>query len=103
MDLDASRQRAEDQVNRWDYAITFLGTDEGIAVEPHPAFASEVNEMVRKKQWAAELLAREAPTLRIRAWIWLTGADEEPGFTPAGPALRVLAAAGITGPRRRLP
>lgn len=58
---------------------------------------------MRKKRWAEALLRARAPKLHVKAWIWLTGADAEPGFTPAGPTLRILAAAGITGPRRRIP
>jgi hypothetical protein len=103
VDLDACRQPHEPNADRWDYVITLRDSDGGIAVEPHPAFADQVAEIVRKKQWAEALLRAEAPRLKVTQWIWLTGADEEPGFTPAGPALRQLSAAGIIGPRRRVP
>jgi hypothetical protein len=101
--LDACREPHEPNADRWDYVVTLRDTDHGLGIEPHPAYADQVQEIVRKKQWAEQLLRREAPTLQVQAWIWLTGADEEPGFTPAGPLLRLLSAEGIKGPRRRVP
>lgn len=103
VDLDAARKNDEPDANRWDYVVTLRQTDDGIAIEPHPAYADQVDELIRKKRWAEALLQREAPRLRIGAWIWLTGADEEPGFSPAGPASRLLSGEGIKGPRRRFP
>jgi hypothetical protein len=103
IDLDAARTPHEPNADRWDYVVTLRGTDDGVAIEPHPAYADQVQEIMRKKKWAEQLLLREAPTLQIKEWIWLTGADEEPGFTSASPHMRVLRGEGIKGPRRRIP
>lgn len=99
--LDQCRQPREPEADRWDYVIT-LEEDTGIGVEPHPAYADQLDEVIRKKRWAEALLKREAPTLKVAKWVWLTGADAAPGFTPTGAAQRRLAQEGIVGPRRRL-
>lgn len=106
VDLDRCRRDHEPQADRWDYVIVVRdngdSSDDAVAVEPHPAAADQVEEMVQKKRWAEDLLAREAPRLRIRAWVWLTSSAEEPFFARHHPAARRLAEVGIRYPEVRL-
>lgn len=99
IDLDACNKRADDTSNRWDYVLVVRDTDSAVAVEPHPAFADQVDELIAKKAWAAERLASAAPMLTVIKWVWLTGSDEEAGFTPSTNAAHRLAEAKIEFPR----
>jgi hypothetical protein len=98
VDLEACRKPHEPNADCWDYVITLRGGDDAIAIEPHPAAADQVEELIRKKSWAMALLQREAPTLRVAKWIWLTGSNAEPYFSRNHPAVRRLAEAGIEFP-----
>jgi len=102
VDLEACRKPHEPNANHWDYVITLRGGDDAIAIERHPAAADQVDELIRKKSWAVVLLQREAPTLRVVKWIWLTGSNTEPYFSRGNPAVRRLADAGIEFPLVRL-
>lgn len=99
VDLDACRQPHEPNADRWDYVVVLRDGDDAIAIEPHPAAADQVDEMLRKQRWAMELLAREAPAVRVATWVWLTGSHDEPFFARHHPATRRLAEAGITFPK----
>jgi hypothetical protein len=98
VDLEACRRPHEGNTSYWDYVITLRDGDSAIAVEPHPAAADQVDEMIRKKSWALALLQREARTVRVVKWFWLTGSDAEPYFSRNHPAVRRLAEAGIEFP-----
>lgn len=102
IDLDRHRQPVEPDVDRWDYVITLRDSDAAIAIEPHPAVASEVDGVIRKKEWAEALLASHAPAITVQKWVWLTGSDQEPYFARTHPAARRLADAGITFPLVRV-
>lgn len=101
VDLDHCGPATPD-VKRWDYVISLLDSDDGIAIEPHHATQDEIERMIEKKVSAMAMLAEGAPTLRVLKWIWLTGSDEEPYFSNAGSAKARLAEAGISFPTRRL-
>ena len=98
VDLDRCREPHEPNADRWDYVVVLLDGDEAVAIEPHPAAADQVEEMVRKKRWAEDLLDREA-RLRVGAWVWLTSSEEEPFFARHHPATRRLAEVGIKYPQ----
>lgn len=98
VDLEACRKPHEPNADYWDYIITLRNSDAAIAIEPHPAAADQADELIRKKSWAMALLQREAPTLRVVKWIWLTGSSAEPYFSRNYPAVRRLADAGIEFP-----
>jgi hypothetical protein len=102
VDLDACRQPHEPNVDRWDYVVVLRDRNDAIAIEPHPAAADQVDEILRKQQWAIDLLAREAPLLRVIAWVWLTSSDDEPFFARHHAAARRLAEAGIKYPSVKL-
>ena len=103
VNLEACRKVHEPSgVNLWDYVFTLRGGDDAVAVEPHHAAPDQVDEMIRKKRWAHDLLHAEAPTIRVAKWIWMTGSDAEPYFSRNHPAARALADAGITFPLVRL-
>lgn len=98
VDLDKCREPHEPNVDRWDYVVVLRDGDDAIAIEPHPAAADQVDEILRKQRWAMETLNREAPSLRVIAWVWLTSSDDEPYFARHHAATHRLAEAGIKYP-----
>ncbi len=86
LDLDKARKRAEPNATRWDYA---LATNRlFVAMEIHPAKASEVNVMIRKKQWAESLLPS---AIRVARWNWIVPHRSRIHFTLLSPEARRLA------------
>jgi hypothetical protein len=71
-------------------------------MEVHPALASEVAEMVRKKIASAGILEAECPELEMKSWHWIAPPGREIYFAKNDPAARVLAAAGIEFPEKIL-
>lgn len=68
VNLDEARRDAEPNAARWDYILSLA--DEVIGMEVHPAKASEVDLVVRKKQWAARRLGEHCD-LRSSRWHWI--------------------------------
>lgn len=102
VDLDTHYQHSVDQAQRWDYVIV-LNNDgtTGIGMEDHHASPREVDTMIGKKQWAADVMATEAPAVVMQWWCWISASDEIL-ITPNTPAAHRLAAEGIVGPWTRL-
>jgi hypothetical protein len=99
LDLDEHRQEAEPHASRWDY---ILGTDDGaFGMEVHPAKASEVDTVIRKKRWAETLLARRC-RLQISAWYWVVPQGSRLQFTQQSPHARRLAQERILFPARQM-
>ena len=51
LDIDKSFKNLYPQSNRWDYLVIVNNNIEGYFIEIHPAFTSEVNVMLRKRDW----------------------------------------------------
>jgi hypothetical protein len=99
LDLDRARSVAEPRAPRWDYV---LGTDaDCIGLEVHPARASEVAAVIRKKDWAAAHLEARCGLIASR-WCWVVPPGARVQLTPVSPHARQLAKSGIQFPARRL-
>jgi hypothetical protein len=97
VNLDDARKQEEPNAARWDYA---LATDRlCVAMEVHPARGSEVDVMIRKKQWAESLLG---PAVSVARWSWVVPQGSPIQLTAASPQARRLAAGGVEFPSRRL-
>lgn len=102
--LDRCRQPHEPEVNRWDYVFTLRTGNEGLAVEVHPTTEDQIDEMIAKKEWAAALLARECPNLRVTHWLWVAPPPKgEILMLRHGRGAHRLAEAGIEFPLRSCP
>jgi hypothetical protein len=99
VNLDEARKVAEPNASRWDYV---LGTAaRGIAMEVHPAKASEVDSVIAKKLWAEARLFANCE-LRVSRWCWVRPPGSPLQFTSLSPAARRLAKNGIRFPSSRL-
>jgi hypothetical protein len=79
---------------RWDYV---LATDrECVGMEVHPAKASEVDRILRKKRWAEDLL--RVCGVRVARWCWIRPLGSSLQFTSISPQARRLAAGGVQFP-----
>lgn len=95
VDLDDARRSAEPAASRWDY---ILGLDpEAWGMEVHPAKASEVDGVIRKKTWAAARLSSNCGLL-VSRWRWIRPPGSRLQFTPRSPEARRLAKHGIEFP-----
>jgi hypothetical protein len=100
--LDLCRKPHEPDAPRWDYLFTMRDGESAIGVEVHPADANEVDAMIAKKTWAAELLSSECPALQVERWIWLAPpSGAEIMLLPQHPNARRLAEAQIEFPKAR--
>jgi len=98
--LDRARRDQEPNASRWDYVLGY--PDHCVAMEVHPAKASEVDAVIRKKQWADALL-RNYCALRVASWHWVRPPGSALQFAPQSPQARRLAKSGIAFPTARLP
>ena len=99
VDLDDARRLAEPEASRWDY---ILGLDvDAWGMEVHPAKASEVDGVIRKKHWAVELLSTNC-ALAVSRWHWVRPRGSPLQFTQRSPEARRLAKHGIQFPAPRL-
>ena len=99
VDLDEARRVAEPEASRWDY---ILGLDaDAWGMEVHPAKASEVDGVIRKKIWAAERLSSNC-ALVVSRWHWVRPSGSALQFTQRSPEARRLAKYGIRFPIPRL-
>jgi len=55
IDIDASFKLGREQENRWDYLIGHRARGAVIAVEPHSAYTSEIETVIKKKKSASKL------------------------------------------------
>jgi hypothetical protein len=99
VDLDEARRVAEPEASRWDY-ILGLGAD-AWGMEVHPAKASEVDGIIRKKLWAADRLSCNCG-LRVSRWHWVRPSGSPLQFTQRSPEAHRLAKYGIRFPTARL-
>jgi hypothetical protein len=103
INLDSCRKAAEPAASRWDYVlIVGKGSGPGIAMEVHHAAASEVQAMIKKKEWAAALLSKECQQLSVQSWNWIVPKGQQPFFTPNDPHAKTLFQAGIDFPKSAL-
>jgi hypothetical protein len=97
VDLDGLLADEQPQAARWDYLLADEATCLGMEV--HPAKSTEVELILRKKQWAEKTLAGGPAVTR---WCWIVPAASRLQFTAISPAARRLAKGGVEFPRRRL-
>jgi hypothetical protein len=97
VNLDAARRDAEPNAARWDYVLATAAHSTGMEV--HPARASEIDVMINKRRWAAQLLGQSIP---IKRWRWIVPHGSPIQLTPGSPQARRLAAGGIEFPARAL-
>lgn len=99
LDLDEALRGAEPQAARWDYVLA--SEMRAVGMEVHPARASEVDSVVKKKRWAEQRLA-DGCGLSLSRWCWIRPPGSRLHFTPLSPQARRLAQNGIEFPRARL-
>lgn len=75
------------------------GDHECVALEVHPAKASEVNTVVAKKRWAESIVPL---AIRVNRWCWIRPPGSSLQFGSGSYHARVLAKAGIEFPAARL-
>jgi hypothetical protein len=98
LNLDEARRREEPNSPRWDYVLASGSTC--LAMEVHPAKASEVEAMLRKKHWAQTLLG--GCDVAVQRWCWVRPPKSALQFLRSSPQARRLAKAGIEFPASRL-
>jgi hypothetical protein len=115
LNLEAALSTLEPRMRQWDYAIGWesaSGRDSCCFAEVHPANTISATKVIAKKReveaWlgrngvALVALARETVArLNAPVWHWLA-THASIGIRKGSPAARQLAAAGISGPKRRL-
>lgn len=99
LDLDDARRRAEPEASRWDYVLG--SRHESVGMEVHAAKASEVDVVIRKKQWAETLLKEECG-LTVDRWCWIRSPGSRHQLTSLSPQARRLAKSGIGFPKAEL-
>lgn len=99
INLDEALRSAEPHASRWDYVLA--SGMRAIGMEVHPAKASEVDSIVKKKRWAERRLA-DGCGLSLSRWCWIRPLGSPLQFTPLSPQARRLAKHGIEFPRARL-
>lgn len=92
VDIDSCTKEHYPEDSRWDYAIGYKG--KAFFVEIHPAFTSEINTVLKKKEWLEKWLDSQANSLNsIRSkepsifWIF----TEKCGILKSSPQYRRLA------------
>jgi hypothetical protein len=101
--LDKHLETAEPNSSRWDYLLVVRGTYErAVAIEVHPATANEVKVLLKKQQWAIQVLRRLCPTLQFDRDDWYWVASGKVFLRPTDPQFRLLRQSGLKGPMERL-
>jgi hypothetical protein len=115
LNLEAALTVSEPQMKQWDYALGWQSAtrkDSCCFAEVHPANTTSATDIIAKKRdvdaWlcrdaaAVTRLARET-AIRTKApvWHWLA-TDAAIALRKGSQAAKQLAAAGISGPKRRL-
>lgn len=98
VDLDEARRADEPNASRWDYVL--VASSAAIAMEVHPAKASEVHALIRKKGWAIALLGQCG--VPVARWHWVRPPGSPLQFLRNSRQARLLAKAGISFPSSRL-
>jgi hypothetical protein len=115
LNLEAVLSAEEPQMKQWDYALGWEGascTHSCCFVEVHPANTISATDLIGKKRDVESWLSRNAAAVRTLAhetatrlnapvWHWLA-TDAAIAIRKGSQASRQLAAAGISGPKRRL-
>jgi hypothetical protein len=99
VDLDAHGPRRGDGEKRWDYVLV-NHDGKGHGVEVHPGWTSNVEEMIEKKRWAEQVLAREAKKLVVAKWHWI--ATGKVDIRKHDRARKRLVEAGVEFPRKHI-
>lgn len=115
LNLEAALTSTQPQMRQWDYAIGWRSAsreDSCCFAEAHPANTSSATELVSKKRDVEDWLRRHGAAVLPLAsetaartdapvWHWLaTGASI--AIRRGSQAAKQLAAAGISGPKRRM-
>lgn len=99
VDIDTHGPPSKHREKRWDYVIV-NHDDAGHGVEVHPATAREVDAMIEKKRWAAQLLSAEAKGMTLAKWHWVASGKVD--IRGHDSARKRLALAGIAFPREHI-
>jgi hypothetical protein len=103
LDLDSHLAAREPNSARWDYILILAnGRSRAVGVEVHHATASEVNTVLRKRNWATAELEQHAPTCMPARPDWYWVAAGKVFLRPTDPQFRVLQRSGMKGPMRQL-
>lgn len=101
--LDKHMEREEPNSRRWDYLLVVRGASQrAVAVEVHPATASEVRAVLEKREWAVRLLGRRCSGLQIAGDDWHWVASGKVFLRSTDPQSRLLRQSGLGWPRERL-
>ena len=115
LNLEATLIATEPRTKQWDYAMGWQsagGQDSCCFAEVHPANSTSATDLVGKKRDMEAWLLRNGAALRQLAretavrtnapvWHWLA-TDAPIAIRKGSQAAKQLAAAGISGPKRRL-
>ncbi len=94
LNIDQAFERSHAANHRWDYLLGIGKKGRIIAIEPHPAKDSQIDELIRKKQEAmAQLASHWKSSDPVKRWIWIaTGSSK---YTANDKNRRRLEKAGI--------
>jgi hypothetical protein len=103
IDYDTAMKASAPQDSRWDYFLVPDASSGAVAIEVHPAKASEVDRVIQKRRDSEAVLVKRCPKLgRVNSWHWLLPKSGTMALTRSSPQARRLAKAGILFPKRRL-
>lgn len=101
VDLDRTLKNDHPAEPRWDYILQ-IDKRGAAGVEVHPGRPSEVDGMVKKKQWAKMILDGYEPRVLVKVWHWVVPEGASFTFPPTASHARRLAKEGIGRPVRRI-
>jgi hypothetical protein len=92
--LDKATAASNPSANRWDYILGMSGKEQLIGLEVHPATPGEVNEVIKKKEQATQVMQQNLrPERFIHMWFWSSSGTA--GINPNTTEYRRLVSAGI--------
>jgi hypothetical protein len=101
--LDDYLKTEEPNAPRWDYVLVVRGERQrAVAVEVHPATADQVKDLLKKQNWATNVLNRRCPEIQINSDDWYWVASGKVFLRPTDPQFRLLRQSGLKGPMERL-
>lgn len=73
LNLEAAMAAAGHAGKKWDYLLSIRDTGKVVALEPHPAFDSEIPAIVQKRREARLFLASHFRSgAAVHRWLWVS-------------------------------